>query len=88
MLGFREEKLREISGFISAIALKKDQVVPSYDVLNTLKGADRDIPIDVKVMDFPFNYTHENPFPLDLKIADEVNEAFGKVFKIAADFLR
>jgi len=88
MLGFREEKLRDISRFISAIALKKDKVVPSYEVLNTLKGADRDIPIDVKVLDFPFNYTHENPFPLDLKIAHQVNESFDKVFEIASDFLK
>ena len=88
MIEFREEKLREISSFISAIALKKDKVVPSYEVLNTLKGADRDIPIDVKVMDLPFNYTHENPFPLDSKIQNAVNESFNEIFKIASDFLK
>jgi hypothetical protein len=87
MMEFREEKLRSISNYVMAIALKKDKVVPSYEVLNTLKGADRDIPIDVKVMDFPFQYTHENPFPLDIKIEKAVNESFNEIFSIAANFL-
>jgi len=87
MMEFREQKLRSVSEYIMAIALKKDKVVPSYEVLNTLMGADRDIPIDVRILDFPFQYSHENPFPLDLRIEKAVNESFNEIFNIAADFL-
>jgi hypothetical protein len=85
---FREEKLKAISERIAAIALRKDKVVSCYEVQNTLNGADRDIPVEVKVVDPPYNYTHENPFPVKEKIQEEVNIAFDEIFGIAGEFLR
>jgi hypothetical protein len=86
--GLREEKLRGIADRVGAIALKKDNVVSSYEVQNTLKGADRDIPINVRVMDPPYHYSHENPFPLNKNIAGQVDEAFDEIFGIAGNFLK
>ena len=87
MIGFREEKIRKISHRIMAVVLKQDKVVPYYEVLNTLQGAARDIPVPVKILDFPFSYTHENPFPLRDKYQQEVDRKFEEVFGMAAEFL-
>ncbi len=87
MMDFREEKLREISDKVMAVALKQDSVVPSYEVVNTLKGRERDIPIPVEVLDFPYRYSHENPFPVSEKHAGAVNREFDRIFRTAADFL-
>ncbi len=87
MLEFREEKIAAISSRLMAVALKKDRVVPSYEVLNTLTGAGGDIPTPVKVVDFDFPYTHENPFPLNPKYHDEVDAEYERIFSLAADFL-
>ncbi len=84
----REERLRNISGRVAAIALKQDMVVSSYEVQGTLQGADRDIPIDVRVIDLPYKYSHDNPFPLNKAIEDEVNTAFDEIFGIAGEFLK
>ena len=87
MIEFREEKLRNISSRIKALALKKDLVVPHYEVLNTLKGAERDIPVEVQVLDFPYQYSHENPFPVSDKIIEQVEKSYQEVFSTAARFL-
>jgi hypothetical protein len=87
LIEFREEKLNQISSRLMAVALKKDTVVPYYEVLNTLRGTERSIPIEVKVIDFPFSYSHENPFPLTGNCRSAVNEAVDQVFGMAAEFL-
>lgn len=63
MRDFREELLRKYEDQIYAITLKKDTVIPSFEVINTLQGAYRDINIRVDEMDFDTKYSHENPFP-------------------------
>lgn len=88
MIDFREEKIRKISDRIMAVVLKQDYVVPYYEALNTLQGTTRDIPVPVKILDFPFPYTHENPFPLHDKFQHQVGEKFEEVFTIAADYLK
>ncbi len=91
MREFREDKLAGISDRIFAIALKKDHVVPSYEVINTLQGAGRNIPVKVKVMDFPYKYSHETPFPVNIvnkSIRNDVNRCFEKVFNEASEFLK
>ena len=87
LIEFREEKLNKISSRLMAVALKKDTVVPYYEVLNTLRGTERSIPIEVKVIDFPFPYSHENPFPLADSHQSAVNAAIDQVFGMAAEFL-
>jgi hypothetical protein len=62
--------------------------VPPYEVENTLLGAMRNIPINIDVYDFPFKYTHENPFPTSSKIDEQVSEQFLLVFDKICDFLK
>jgi hypothetical protein len=88
MIGLREEKIKQISPRIKAVALKNDNVVPYYEVLNTLQGTGRDIPVDIQVMDFDYPYTHENPFPLGDKYQSKVNKRIDEIFELAANFLK
>lgn len=83
----REIRFMQLNKQIYAIGLKKDTVIHPHEIMNTLKGSERSIPIRVKVLDFPYKYTHENPFPVNEKIADHVDEAFQKVFRLASRFL-
>jgi hypothetical protein len=85
---YREQKFRAMSDRFYAIALVHDEVVPPYEVVNTLQGAQRDIPIPVDVFDFPFKYTHENPFPVSTKFDEQVTEQFLFVFNKVCDFLK
>lgn len=88
MQNFRERRFKELSKQISAIALKKDFVVPPSEVLNTLKGSDHKIPTKVKIMDFNYNYDHVIPFPLTKKLEKEVDKSFNRVFRFAAKHLK
>lgn len=88
MWKFRENIFRQISHRVMAIALANDTVVPPYEVINTLHGTTRDIPITVDVVDFPYEYKHEDPFPSLLSIAGEVTRQFDSVFAKAGKFLR
>jgi L-ribulose-5-phosphate 3-epimerase UlaE len=62
MSQWREERFHALRERLLAIALKKDTVVPPYEVANTLQGKYRDIPVTVGIHDFPYTYSHENPF--------------------------
>lgn len=86
-LGYREEKLRGLAGRLYAVALEKDEVVPPYEVINTLRGSRQDIDISVDILDFPFPYRHEDPFPVFAKMAEEVDAAFQATFDKIAGFL-
>lgn len=86
MKPFREELLASISQRIMSLALEKDEVVSPYEVINTLNGSSRNIPINTQTMDFPYDYRHEDPFPLNVNIKEEVEISFEKVFNMAADF--
>lgn len=85
---FREKRFREMQDRIYAVTLEKDSVVPAYEVINTLQGIKRDIPIKVDILDFPFPYKHEDPFPALASIADAVDEEFIKAFEMMCNFLK
>jgi len=87
MSDLREERLRDISDRLLAVALKQDAVVPPYEVANTLQGKYRDIPVRVDILDLPYQYKHEDPFPALENIADEVDAAFKRVFEPIVNFL-
>ena len=70
-----------------AVALKRDEVIQPSEVVNTLNGDDRTIPIPVCVMDFPFEHSHVIPFPYRERIENEVDEGFNQVFDVAAGYL-
>jgi hypothetical protein len=88
MKQFREEIFSKLNSQIMAVTLENDTVVPPYEVVNTLQGSERTIPIQVEIMDFPYEYKHEDPFPLVEHCKDMVNQCFDEVFNIITDFLK
>lgn len=84
----REVLLKKYEKQIYAITLKKDYVIPSFEVMNTLKGAYRDINIAVDEIDFDRDYIHENPFPANTTDDEKVNADFEIVFKKVCEFLK
>jgi hypothetical protein len=86
---YREDKFKELSNRILAVSLKNDEVVPPYEVINTLQGTERDINIPVRVEDFPYPYRHEDPFPqISPKNQALVDETFKRVFAPICEFLK
>jgi hypothetical protein len=83
---FRENMLRKLKDQIHTVTLSKDTVIPSAGVVSTLsKFHNRN---SLKVWDFPFNYLHENPFPvLESPLSGKVDYWFERVFAEAALFL-
>lgn len=84
---FREDLFRKWSNNFYAIALKNDTVISPVEIINTLKGPERNIEIPVEVLDFPFKYSHETPFPINSNINEQVDACFKQVFSKACDFL-
>lgn len=84
----REEKFRKLADRLLAVTLAKDTVIPPYEIINTVTGMRRDIPVRVEILDFPYRYKHEDPFPIAEPLAEPVHEAFRKTFEIISGFLR
>ncbi|MCK3684670.1 DUF6051 family protein [Maribellus sp. YY47] len=80
MRDFREALLKKYEDQFFAISLKKDDVIPPFEIINTMNGAFRDINIRVENMDFEHQYTHENPFPSNRKETKIVDKNFNLVF--------
>jgi hypothetical protein len=68
------------------VSLLKDSVIPAKGIISTLSGSGKkDI---VEILDFPYTYSHENPFPvLNTPVSKKVDYWFEKVFAEAAMFL-
>jgi hypothetical protein len=83
---FRDNILKKLRDQIHAVSLMKDTVIPSKGVVATLGRLNKeDI---VKVWDFPYPYSHENPFPvIDFPLSKKVDYCFEKVFSEALSFL-
>jgi hypothetical protein len=84
----REGRFKVLEGRIKALVLEQDVVAPPIEALNTLKGGYRSIEIDVDIQDFNFPYSHMVPFPLTVKNATQVHEAFTATFKNVIDFYK
>lgn len=84
----RENAFHKLSSQIMAIGLKQDTVIPPYEIINTLQGKYREIPIRVDILDFPYKYKHEDPFPTVEKLRNETDEAFNSVFDSICTFLK
>ena len=83
---FRENILDKLKGQIHSISLLKDSVIPCKGVISTLDNSHRKNIVDI--WDFPYNYSHENPFPVfDFPLSKKVDIWFEKVFTEAALFL-
>ncbi len=83
---FRESIFKKLREQIHIVTLSKDAIIPSRGVVATLG---RFVPAcNLKVWDFPFNYSHENPFPvLDTPHSKKVDYWFERVFSEANLFL-
>jgi len=87
-INHREKSFMSLKNRIKAIGLKEDTVVPGHAIKETFGNVVNHIFFDVEVLDFPFKYSHEVPFPEnDHKIIDTVTRSFNFVFGKAALFL-
>ncbi len=83
---FRENILNKLRDQIHSISLLKDSVIPSKGVMSTLNNFNKKDIVDV--WDFPYGYTHENPFPVfDNPLSKKVDYWFERVFAEATLFL-
>jgi hypothetical protein len=83
---FRENILNKLRDQIHSTSLLKDVVIPAKGVISTLGALNKKDIVDI--LDFPYTYTHENPFPLfDSPLSKKVDYWFEKVFAEATLFL-
>lgn len=75
----RESQFRKIQKNLYAITLQNDHIIPPYEIVNTLQGRSRDIPIPVEIEDLPYEYRHEDPFPLHRDIISKSDESFERI---------
>jgi hypothetical protein len=83
---FRENIFKNIRSQIHSISLIKDSVIPIKGVISTLRASGKSNIVDA--WDFPYAYSHENPFPVfDSSLSKKVDYWFEKVFVEATLFL-
>jgi hypothetical protein len=83
----RESIFNGIKDRIYVVALEKDMVMPVESIIRTLRGKKKRVEVPVEVIDFPYSYSHEQPFPIgDDKIQSLVDRSFTVVFDKAVDF--
>lgn len=76
----RENRFGELGNRICAVALAGDKVIPAEAVARTIPG-------HTEILDFPFPYKHETPFPSFKRDFEMVDAAFNQVFDKAVNFL-
>ncbi|MDD5184807.1 MAG: DUF6051 family protein, partial [Paludibacter sp.] len=71
---------------LKGISLTHDKVMAYYGVTEAL--GESCATNRISLLDFPFDYSHENPFPVGKLInSTEVDRAFSYVFEEAVEFL-
>ncbi|HEY4787572.1 MAG TPA: DUF6051 family protein [Bacteroidales bacterium] len=84
---WREKILNESLKQIYAVTLKKDTVIPALGTEKVL-GFSHKLQAHNEIIDFPYDYSHEVPFPVSGKTdCSIVNQSFDKVFSRAGEFL-
>lgn len=78
---WRKAGFMKLAGRIRSIGLQKDLVIPPSGIAELLN------PGQTEILDFPYAYSHENPFPLTAN-SSMVDQSFDQVFGKAAAFLR
>jgi len=82
----REGFFAKLGGRLSGISLKKDTVMPfaGVEACMGLEAASKQFCLT----DFPYEYTHESPFPTNGRIEPSLlNSSFNRIFSRAAAFL-
>jgi len=84
---FREKTIEKIKDRIMAVALLKDAIIPPEGIIKTLNASGK-INANVEVMDFPYPYSHENPFPPIENIQyKQIDNCFNRLMETASNFL-
>lgn len=79
---FRETRFRKLRDQIKCIILRNDIVIPPAGVFETLKATRSSN--SVKLVDFPYSCSHENPFPVfSSPEKDKVDMIFEMIFEEA-----
>lgn len=85
---FRRQTLQTMGNRIRAIALKRDVVIPAEHIKSVFAGIKGRMNGLVEVLDFPYDYSHEIPFPvLNRGASSLVDKGFEQVFSRACEFL-
>lgn len=84
MASVRQQQFTQVGKRMLAIALAGDQVIPADGIIETGKSGDQRALWNTTVMDFPFPYSHENPFPVHKKWQKDVDVHFLKIMDLAA----
>lgn len=72
---------------IRAIGLKRDHVIPSKAIFSNLVRR-KSLHPSFTELDFPFPYSHENPFPVTNEHKEDVDIAFKSIFDDAISWLK
>ena len=85
----RELLFSKMKDRMYVVGLEKDTVMTVDAIAKTVRGKKDKIEIPLEVIDFPYEYSHEQPFPVgDDKIQRLVDRCFTVVFDKAVDFFR
>lgn len=85
---FRENILEKLKDQIRIIAFAKDMVIPSEGIIKTMTNKIRGKNNNLDIWDFPYPYSHENPFPVfENHFSSDVDRSFDRVFSEAGQFL-
>jgi len=85
---FREDILSKLKEQVRSIALLKDSVIPAASIGKTLVCVSRHARHVFEVWDFPFPYSHENPFPVfNNSMGNEVDKSLNRLISEASMFL-
>jgi len=85
---FREKALSGFRDQTFSVALANDKIIPAEGIVKTMEWSSGRTRGDVEVWDFPYSYSHENPFPVyENSLSKNVDRAFEKLFSVAGEFL-
>jgi hypothetical protein len=85
---FRDSIMVKLRDQVRAVALLKDTVIPASGIMAAMKSSISGRACPAEVWDFPFSYTHENPFPvLQNAQRNDVDRGFRRMISEASSFL-
>ncbi|MEN8225648.1 MAG: DUF6051 family protein [Bacteroidota bacterium] len=82
----RESVFSDFSDRMLVYAMKEDKVFPEKHIMENFSRSG----VWVNQLDFPYDYTHETPFPVsaDPALSNKVDQSFDMLFKEIGHFLR
>ncbi|MCK5766644.1 MAG: hypothetical protein KAH26_11710 [Bacteroidales bacterium] len=84
--GLRQASFESFNDRLLVYAMKEDRVFPEEHIMENFY----DSGVWVNRLDFPYEYSHESPFPIskDPEISEKVDKSFDSIFKEVGNFLR